>query len=178
MLEQIIVTRVKQKMATLSEWQTVWQTFKPLKGEQCIVVIPANSTEGEALGFPKSENIRHVSKTGDGESFLGNLPWDNDITNVSNSIQDNKQELTRIAALVGEETVATQITNAFSERFFVGTTAEYESAREQGLVTDGMIVFLTDDDATISGDNDNPPNADGSTSAVLGLAVLGQMILG
>lgn len=174
MLEKVIVSRVKQKIATLAEWQAVWQTFIPLRGEQCVIIIPANSTEGEALGFTKSTDIRHVSKTGDGTSFLGDLPWDADSANVSQALASNEQEINKVSALVGEETVATQITKAFGERFFIGTTAEYKIAYDTGLVTDGMIVFLTDDDGIISGDS----ALDSSTSAVLGLAVLGQMVLG
>jgi len=174
MLEKVIVSRVKQKMATLAEWQAVWQTFVPLRGEQCVIIIPANSTEGEALGFTRSEDIRHVSKTGDGTSFIGDLPWDADSSNVSQALASNEQEINRVSALVGEETVATQITKAFSEKFFIGTTAEYKTAYDAGLITDGMVVFLTDDDGMInSGEMDSS-----STSAVLGLAVLGQMVLG
>ena len=125
----------------------MWQTFIPLRGEQCVIIIPANSTEGEALGFTKSEDVRHVSKTGNGTLAIGDLPWDADSSNVSRAIADNEQEINRVSALVGEETVQSQITQAFDKRIFIGTLAEYTSAHNAGLIESGMIVCLTDDES-------------------------------
>jgi hypothetical protein len=50
---------------------------------------------------------------------------------------------------------------------FIGTTAEYNAAEDKGEIPIGSIVIITDDE-----------EAGSSTSAVLGTAVLGQMILG
>lgn len=52
---------------------------------------------------------------------------------------------------------------------FIGTRAEYEAANKAGSVPVGAVVYITDDDASVSA---------GATSSVLGVAVLGQMILG
>lgn len=167
MIEQTLVTRLKQKMATLAEWKTVWETFIPLHGEQCIIVIPANSDDGEALGFTKSDNVRHVSKTGDGTSAIGSLPWDADILNIFQTLRAHESETNRIAALVGEDSVSNQIISAFGQRFFVGTTEEYNTAHDQDLIAVGTIVLLTDDDI----------GSAEPTSSILGRGVLGQMIL-
>lgn len=146
MLEKVIVSRVKQKTASLVDWQAVWQTFIPLRGEQCVIIIPADSAEGEALGFTKSAQTRHLSKTGDGTLTIGQLPWDGDVYNISQAIAANEQEINRVSALVGEETVQSQITQAFDKRLFIGTLAEYTSAHNAGLIELGTLVYLTDDD--------------------------------
>lgn len=64
------------------------------------------------------------------------------------------------------------IANYFDGRVFIGTTEEYQTAYDNGEVAIGTLVFLTDDEN--GGDN---PESD-STTAVLGKAILGQMILG
>lgn len=102
MIEKFVTSRVKQKTATLAEWQTVWNTFIPYKGEQCVFIIPANSSEAEKLGFAKLDSIRHVSKTGDGSTVLQNLPWDGDIVNLASYIAKNSEEIVKLSAAVDE----------------------------------------------------------------------------
>ena len=67
---------------------------------------------------------------------------------------------------------------------FVGTYAEYQIAYADGQIPIGAIVVLTDDESSGGGtggdngggtDEDNPSS---STTAMLGYAVLGQMVLG
>ena len=53
---------------------------------------------------------------------------------------------------------------------FTGTIAEYKLAEENGLITNGMILFIIDDDETTLED-------DGSTSSILGKGKLGYMLL-
>lgn len=182
MVEKYVTTRVKQKTATLAEWQTMWNTFTPLRGEQCIFIIPAQSEEAVKLGFTLSSSVRHVSKTGDGTTLLASLPWDNDIVNVSQSVVNNETNITRLSALVGEESVATQITTAFDDRLFVGTLEQYNIANSQGLIKIGAIVILTDPEEDNKDDDNNNVEDDtensNDTTSVLGLAVLGKMILG
>lgn len=57
---------------------------------------------------------------------------------------------------------------------FIGTTAEYNAANENGEIAVGSIVIITDDESSSGGGTTDTD----STSAVLGVAVLGQMILG
>lgn len=53
---------------------------------------------------------------------------------------------------------------------FTGTVEEYKLAEENGLITNGMILFIIDDDETTLED-------DGSTSSILGKGKLGYMLL-
>ena len=76
MAEKFITSRVKQRFDTLSEWQAIWETFKPLKGEICKIQIPANT---EVTGLRTSSSVRVMTKTGDGETTLALLPWDSAI---------------------------------------------------------------------------------------------------
>ena len=119
MLEKVISTRIKQKMATLSEWNAVWETFTPLEGEQCVIIIPANSSEGEAHGFTKSEYVRHLSKTGNGTQVLRDLPWDGDTSNIFQYLISNESKINEVSALVGTSSVDDQIksvTDGHSDR--------------------------------------------------------------
>lgn len=52
---------------------------------------------------------------------------------------------------------------------WAGTTSEYNTANVAGLIPVGTIVFITDEEGTDSSD---------ATTAMLGYAILGQMILG
>lgn len=52
---------------------------------------------------------------------------------------------------------------------FTGTFAEYETASANGLIPNGMIVYILDDDDDV---------VDDRTSSLLGTGVLGYMILG
>lgn len=74
----ILKTRVKQKIATLTTWKTVWESFKPLDGEIIKIKITNNS---EAADTPLGSNSGItfpiiLSKTGDGTSTLEALAWD------------------------------------------------------------------------------------------------------
>ena len=55
------------------------------------------------------------------------------------------------------------------ERLFVGTRAEYEAAASS--IPEGALVVITDDNDVV------PPSVD-ATTAIIGVAQLGKMILG
>lgn len=76
MAEKLITSRVKQRFDTLTEWQKVWETLTPLKGEVCKVQIPVNTA---VTGLGTSSSVRVMTKTGDGETPLKDLPWDSAI---------------------------------------------------------------------------------------------------
>ena len=84
-MPKILNSRIQNKFATISEWSTVWETFKPLKGEIIKIHIPANTT---VSGLDKSTSDRTMTKTGDGTTTLINLPWDSAV--VSNETQLSK----------------------------------------------------------------------------------------
>ena len=94
MAEKTIKTRIQERFATLEEWQTVWQTFIPLKGEVCKFQIPANT---EVDGLTTSTKVRVLTKTGDGETPLIRLPWDSALCaeglTVSNNVNSNNVSL-------------------------------------------------------------------------------------
>lgn len=73
MANKNVSTRIKMKFATLSEWQTCWNSFVPLKGEICKIQIPANAA---VSGLTTSSAVRVLTKTGDGVTTLEQLPWD------------------------------------------------------------------------------------------------------
>lgn len=64
-------------------------------------------------------------------------------------------------------------TSSYSKSF-TGTFAEYETASANGLIPDGMIVYILDDDDEVI----DEPVVDDRTSSLLGTGVLGYMILG
>ncbi len=68
MAEKIIKTRVKLLFKTFEEWQNIKDTFVPLKGELCIVDIPAST--GEVVNEPAV-----LFKVGDGENTYAKLPY-------------------------------------------------------------------------------------------------------
>lgn len=53
---------------------------------------------------------------------------------------------------------------------FIGTNAEYNELNSQGKIADGSIVIITDDNGIV--------NEGGDTTAALGKAILGLMVLG
>lgn len=61
-------------------------------------------------------------------------------------------------------------------KFFVGTTEEYKKAYANSEISIGALVILTDDET--SGGGSGSEDSTSSTTAMLGYAVLGQMILG
>lgn len=62
----VITGRVKTKCATLAQWQPVWQTFVPMKGE---LVVISDGIEGSLPGI----------KVGDGVTSLYSLQYVSDI---------------------------------------------------------------------------------------------------
>lgn len=62
-------TRILNKISTWTEWESVKTTFKPLRGEICIVEIPAGTASTGLT--PPATGI----KVGDGQHFFGELPW-------------------------------------------------------------------------------------------------------
>ena len=67
MAEKILNTRVQLKYDSYSEWQKVQSTFKPLKGEICIVNPGTKLNDANAVPC--------LMKVGDGEHFFVDLPW-------------------------------------------------------------------------------------------------------
>lgn len=66
--------------------------------------------------------------------------------------------------------------NDNSNNIFIGTIAEYQEANSKNLISDGMLVHITDDN--IYDDEDfYIPELSTGTSSVLGVGVLGKMIL-
>jgi hypothetical protein len=62
------------------------------------------------------------------------------------------------------------VNNYVNEKIFVGTMEQYNVAYSNGLVAEGALVIITEVNVT--------PGGSGSTTAKLGVAVLGQMKLG
>ena len=64
-------------------------------------------------------------------------------------------------------------------KIFVGTQEEYQKAWKNGLITVGALVVIVDESVDFGGDegDDETPETP-STTAILGKAILGQMILG
>lgn len=66
MADKILRTKIALLYKTLSEWEAIQNTYKPLKGEVCICEVP-ESSEIKERAF--------LLKVGDGENFFGALPW-------------------------------------------------------------------------------------------------------
>lgn len=62
-------TRILNKISTWTEWESVKSTFKPLRGEICIVEIPSGTSSTGLT--PPAVGI----KVGNGTDFFGDLPW-------------------------------------------------------------------------------------------------------
>lgn len=70
-----VKTRVQNKRATLTNWKTVWETFKPLDGEIILIEITSAS---EAIDTPVqgyTEFPVTLTKIGDGTTTLKALDW-------------------------------------------------------------------------------------------------------
>lgn len=63
------------------------------------------------------------------------------------------------------------VNNYVNEKIFVGTMEQYNVAYSNGLVAEGALVIITEVNVT-------PGGGSGTTTAKLGVAVLGQMKLG
>ena len=89
----------------------------------------------------------------------------------ASALRDDLQagKLSDYDALI-KEYIASKILASETKSMFVGTMAEYQTANTAGTIPVGCIVYITDDSVdTEAGD---------ATSAILGVAVLGSMILG
>lgn len=64
--------RLKQKYDTLVNWQKIWSTFVPLRGEVIVFEVPTGGTAVEG----EESRPQHITKTGDGTTTLQLLPWD------------------------------------------------------------------------------------------------------
>lgn len=64
--------RLKQKCDTLVNWQKIWSTFVPLRGEVIVFEVPTGGTAVEG----ENSRPQHITKTGDGSTTLQLLPWD------------------------------------------------------------------------------------------------------
>lgn len=62
-----IFTRIQLKYDSYTEWKKVEATFKPLKGEICIV--------NPATNLADTAKVPCLMKVGDGENFFKDLPW-------------------------------------------------------------------------------------------------------
>ena len=60
-------TRIQLKYDSYTNWVAVQETFKPLKGELCVV------NPGTALN--NTSTVPCLMKVGDGEHFFKDLPW-------------------------------------------------------------------------------------------------------
>ncbi len=83
-----------------------------------------------------------------------------EIVKNSKAIEENKKNIDANSLAI----------EGFKKSFFVGTHTEYEQANASGSIALGAIVYITDDD--------EQDVQEDLTSAVLGTAVLGYMILG
>ena len=69
MATKTLNTRIQLKYDTLANWTAVENTFKPLKGELCLVEVPVGSTAEQTT--PPAL----LMKVGDGTNFFKDLPW-------------------------------------------------------------------------------------------------------
>lgn len=94
-----INTRILNKISTWAEWEQVKSSFKPLRGEICIVEIPANTTGTQLL--PPCTGI----KVGNGNDFIGDLPWiqaiAGDVSSFVKEITNSSTFATKVAAAIG-----------------------------------------------------------------------------
>ena len=124
-------TRILNKISTWTEWESVKSTFKPLRGEICIVEIPSGTS---ATGLtPPATGI----KVGDGQHFFGELPW--------------------IQAIAGDVTAWCKENMADFDKFKAQVAAAVADS-EGGLqdAIDGLGQRVTNLEATVNtGDNSN-----------------------
>lgn len=103
-----IKTRILNKISTWAEWESVKTTFKPLRGEICIVEIPTGTNDA----FDKENGSKLTPpaigiKVGDGQHFFGELPW---IQAIAGDVA------TEIKALTGVADIDTKIAALASGR--------------------------------------------------------------
>ena len=90
-----------------------------------------------------------------------------------NIFLENKQFLD----LVGLAEYDSLIKAFINGKIFVGTYEEYQTAYANGDIKIGCLVCITDDQTGSSGGSSGGSSDTSSTSAILGVAVLGQMVL-
>lgn len=124
-------TRILNKISTWTEWESVKTTFKPLRGEICIVEIPSGTASTGLT--PPATGI----KVGDGQHFFGELPW--------------------IQAVAGDVTAWCKENMADFDKFKTQVAAAVADS-EGGLqdAIDGLGQRITNLEATVNtGDNSN-----------------------
>lgn len=124
-------TRILNKISTWTEWESVKSTFKPLRGEICIVEIPSGTASTGLT--PPATGI----KVGDGQHFFGELPW--------------------IQAVAGDVTAWCKENMADFDKFKAQVAAAVADS-EGGLqdAIDGLGQRVTNLEATVNtGDNSN-----------------------
>lgn len=109
-----IKTRILNKIDTWSKWEKIKESFKPLRGEICIVEIPTDTTDTGLT--PPAIGI----KVGDGQRNFGALPW---IQAIAGDVA------TEIKALTGVADIDTKIANLASGRK-LATVAELNAFSE------------------------------------------------
>lgn len=124
-------TRILNKISTWTEWESVKTTFKPLRGEICIVEIPSGTSSTGLT--PPATGI----KVGDGQHVFGELPW--------------------IQAIAGDVTAWCKENMADFDKFKAQVAAAVADS-EGGLqdAIDGLGQRITNLEATVNtGDNSN-----------------------
>lgn len=124
-------TRILNKISTWTEWESVKSTFKPLRGEICIVEIPSGTSSTGLT--PPATGI----KVGDGQHVFGELPW--------------------IQAVAGDVTAWCKENMADFDKFKAQVAAAVADS-EGGLqdAIDGLSQRVTNLEATVNtGDNSN-----------------------
>lgn len=124
-------TRILNKISTWTEWESVKTTFKPLRGEICIVEIPSGTSSTGLT--PPATGI----KVGDGQHVFGELPW--------------------IQAVAGDVTAWCKENMADFDKFKAQVAAAVADS-EGGLqdAIDGLGQRITNLEATVNtGDNSN-----------------------
>ena len=124
-------TRILNKISTWTEWESVKSTFKPLRGEICIVEIPTGTSSTGLT--PPAVGI----KVGNGSDFFGDLPW--------------------IQAIAGDVTAWCKENMADFDKFKAQVEAAVADS-EGGLqdAIDGLGQRVTNLEATVNtGDNSN-----------------------
>ena len=150
MAEKIINARVQTRRDTLANWES----------ENPVLL------NGETVIVDTDDGLR--KKTGDGTSVFTSLSYDDENVYAelekvgSTSITEMSANGATINFVRGDGSAGTFTTA------FIGTYEEYLQAYKSGGIAVGTIVIITDD---------ADEEASGSTSAVLGVAVLGQMVL-
>ena len=96
------------------------------------------------------------AKVGNGVNLLSELPWALDEATLEELIQNTNTKIENLTAI------------------WIGTRAQWEEAKNN--IAEGTVVILTDDNDIAAGGSGE--NAGGATTAKLGTAILGTMILG